>query len=1084
MALGVSLLGPVEASLDGRPVPLGPAKQRAVLALLALGAGTTVSIDALVEGLWGEQPPATAPKMVQLYVSQLRRLLGEAAIETQGRAYRLRVEPDAVDALRFASLVAAGRAAEALGLWRGAPLADVADTPFAMGEARRLEDLRLLAEEQSVDESLAAGHHAEVAGRLEQLVREHPLREGLHRRRMLALYRAGRQAEALEAFQEARRTLVDEVGIEPGPELRDLHERLLRQDPDLAAPAPAVPAPVRADPAPSAVASAPSAPRRGAATSRRWRAAVAGMAVAALGAFALTQVLGSDGLSGIEPGALGALDPESAEITAQFRLGASGGAVAGGAGSLWVAHPGEDAVSRLDAEDDRVLRIAAGPAPTGLAFAADALWVASEEDGSVTQVAAATNRVGQRLPAVGNGLRALTAAFGSVWAAAATDRAVVRIDPRAGRVRARIALAGTPVALAAGAGSLWAAAEDVGTVVRIDPRSAASVKAIPVGGGPAAVAFGAGAVWVANAQDGTVSRIDPRTERVTHTTPVGPEPVALAVVGEDVWVADRTGGLRRLDARTQDVTRQLRTGSGTAALAVVGDRLWASAVVPTAAHRGGTLRIAAPGPFRLDPAPGGFDGNSTPYLQLTHEGLLGYRRAGGAAASRLVPQLAADLPEVSAGGRRLRFRLRPGLRYADGSRVRASDFARSLARLPSRNRDVLGLYTSIVGFASCTASRCDLSRGIRADDAAGTIELRLVRPDRDLLHRLALPTAAFVSGRPGSPPAGTGPYRRVAGGTAGFALARNPHFRPRPGGRDAGFADRIEVRVAGDPGDEAARVARGTSDVYAPSLIAPHELSVIRARSGGRVRSGPAAAVGFAVLNTTRAPFDDVRVRRALNLAVDRAHVAQRMGAPDLVAPTCQLLPPGVTGYRPVCPFTARPTASGAWVAPDLDEARRLVRASGRAGTRIAVWTPPDREPAGLHLAAVLRELGFRAVVRDISHDGVFFEAATQDRDAAQIGVTGWIAEHPGPDRFLLDLVTCGANPSQLCDRELERAIHRAADGEAGEDAWGELERRIARRAPLVPLLSLRWTAVTAARVGNVQFHPLFGIVPDQAWVR
>jgi WD40 repeat protein/DNA-binding SARP family transcriptional activator len=240
----VRVLGPVEANADGRSLPLGGSKQRAVLAMLGLEANRTVSADHLIEGLWGERAPASAAKMVQNYVWRLRTALGEGAgaeILTRGRGYELRIDPDCVDAGRFQRLLAhAGRqgnggnaAREALALWRGPALSDVADEPFAAPEIRRLEELRLEAAELAIDADLAAGRHLEVVGEIDALVAEHPLREHLHRQRMLALYRCGRQAEALEAYRAARRTLVEEVGVEPGPELRRLHEAILRQDASL-----------------------------------------------------------------------------------------------------------------------------------------------------------------------------------------------------------------------------------------------------------------------------------------------------------------------------------------------------------------------------------------------------------------------------------------------------------------------------------------------------------------------------------------------------------------------------------------------------------------------------------------------------------------------------------------------------------------------------------------------------------------------------------------------------------------------------------------------------------------------------------
>src|SRR3954469_628809 len=241
-AMDIRVLGPVEASVAERPVVLRAAKQRAVLAMLALDANHTVSMDRLIEGLWGEHPPASASKLVQQHISQLRKMLADdgAPIVTRGRGYELMISPDDVDALRFTRLVAQGAGREALTLWRGQALGDVADEPFAAEEIRRLDELRLGALEQAVDADLAAGRHREVAAEFAALVTEHPLRERLHAQRMLALYRCGRQADALEVYRQARAVLVEQIGVEPGPELRELHAAVLRQDRSLDAPVQAV----------------------------------------------------------------------------------------------------------------------------------------------------------------------------------------------------------------------------------------------------------------------------------------------------------------------------------------------------------------------------------------------------------------------------------------------------------------------------------------------------------------------------------------------------------------------------------------------------------------------------------------------------------------------------------------------------------------------------------------------------------------------------------------------------------------------------------------------------------------------------
>lgn len=239
----IRLLGPVELRVGGEPVRLGGAKQRAVLAMLALAPNQSVSADRLMEGLWQDRLPTSAPKMVQHYIWQLRKALPESAdaeIVTRGRSYELRIDEDGIDVRRFRRLLASatggsanGERGEALELWRGEPLADLADEPFAAAEIRELEALRLEALEQLAEDDLVEGRMREALERIDQLVSSDPLRERAHALRMLALYRAGRQSEALDAFRCARETLLEELAVEPGSELRRLQAAILRQDPDL-----------------------------------------------------------------------------------------------------------------------------------------------------------------------------------------------------------------------------------------------------------------------------------------------------------------------------------------------------------------------------------------------------------------------------------------------------------------------------------------------------------------------------------------------------------------------------------------------------------------------------------------------------------------------------------------------------------------------------------------------------------------------------------------------------------------------------------------------------------------------------------
>jgi DNA-binding SARP family transcriptional activator len=234
------VLGPLEVETDTGPLPLGGPRQRAVLAMLLLRANEVVSTERIVDELWGEHPPRTASTSLQNAVVQLRKLLGSERLVTRPPGYLLKVEPEQLDLARFEGLVRDARSAEAseraqllrqaLALWRGDPLSDLASEEFAHDEIRRLDELRLSVVEDRIDADLELDRSEGLVGELESLVARNPLRERLRGQLMLALYRAGRQAEALQAYHDARRMLVDELGIEPGPTLQQLHGAILRQE--------------------------------------------------------------------------------------------------------------------------------------------------------------------------------------------------------------------------------------------------------------------------------------------------------------------------------------------------------------------------------------------------------------------------------------------------------------------------------------------------------------------------------------------------------------------------------------------------------------------------------------------------------------------------------------------------------------------------------------------------------------------------------------------------------------------------------------------------------------------------------------
>jgi DNA-binding SARP family transcriptional activator len=245
MPMEFRILGPLEVLDGGASVKLPGPKQRSLLAMLVLHANEVVSSDRLIDELWPGEPPESGAAALQASVSRLRKSLGGGAglLETVAPGYVLHVDTQELDLRRFERLVAeaegeepaaaAEKLREALGLWRGSALADFAYEPFAEAAIGRLEELRLLALERRIDADLRSGRDAELVPELESLVAQHPLREGLRQKLMVALYRSGRQAEALESYQSARRALVEGLGIEPGPALQELEKAILRQDPSL-----------------------------------------------------------------------------------------------------------------------------------------------------------------------------------------------------------------------------------------------------------------------------------------------------------------------------------------------------------------------------------------------------------------------------------------------------------------------------------------------------------------------------------------------------------------------------------------------------------------------------------------------------------------------------------------------------------------------------------------------------------------------------------------------------------------------------------------------------------------------------------
>ena len=782
--------------------------------------------------------------------------------------------------------------------------------------------------------------------------------------------------------------------------------------------------------------------------------------------------------------------------------------VAGG-GSVWVANALEGTVSRIYPVRKQVATIDVGGEPTALAFGSGSLWVANGESRSVAQVDPGSNRVVNTLE-VGNASRGVAAGFGALWVTSAIDGAVRRIDLDRPAVSRSIDVGARPTAVAAGAGAIWVASEEAGTITRVDRRTGAVVQAINVGNGPSAVAVGGGAVWAVNRPDGTVSRIDPATNAVTSTLAVDGDPAAIAADDGGVWVAGGDAGtVTRIDAGVSQVVERVEVESSATAIAIADGDVWAAAVAPPASHRGGTLRVVSPErPLTLDwLTQDGFFYATLQVVSLAYDGLVGYRRVGGVGGATLVGALATDVPASSRDGRTYEFTLRPGLRYSDGRPVRPEDFRASLERAFRRLPDTTASYfAGIVGAKRCLErpARCDLSAGIVTDSRSRTITVHLTRPDADFLHKLTLPFAHLVPAD--TPfrttgdrvPPGTGPYRVAAWSSKrGGQLVRNPHFRSSQD-RPAGFADRIEVEVLPQraAGAQVPEVEKGTADVVLlanpfKTLFPPARLGALSLRAPAQLHSQPQAILNYMFLNVRLPPFDDVRVRRALNYATDRARIVELEGGRELATPTCQILPSGFPGYASYCRYTANPGPGRGWTAPDMGRARALVAESETAGERVVVQVPEFQRDLGRYFARLLDELGYRATLRVLGDD--YFERVNDPATKAQIGFMGWGADYAAPSTFIEGNFTCASqasrsvnNASYFCNRALARQVERALAAQGAESAerWAAIDHRLVDLAPAVPLTNRRSVVLVSERVGNVQGHLQGYTLLDQLWVR
>jgi YVTN family beta-propeller protein len=1069
--------------------------------VLLLRRGEPVSSDRLIDEVWGDQPPATATKLVHGYVSSLRKVLGDGLLLTEGRGYVLRVLPGQLDVDRFEALVARGREAleagdpltaasvlrEALAVWRGPALTDFAYEPFAQPEIARLEESRLAAQEDRIDADLASGEQARLVGELEALVREHPLRERLRGQLMLALYRSGRQADALEAYQYARRELLDGLGLEPGRALHELERAILAHDPGLDLPARRTPTPSR---------ESSRSRQRGAVL-----IAVAGALLVAV-IVAIAAKLASSGASivRVAPNDVAAIDTRNDHVVAAIPVGDQPGPIAFGSGSLWVANLGDQNISRIDPGAQRTLRnISVSSSPSGIAATASGLWVVeSPHTNSVLvdrvdpefDMPETVARIGNVVP---DGPGAIATNGHSVWVAPSTGE-LTRLDGTSGKPAWQLDPSASPAGIAVGERAIWLTDPEAGNVVRVDPSGL--VTPITVGNAPTGIAVGGGGVWVADSLDDAVVRIDPDTRSVTATIPVGRSPAGVAYGAGSVWVADSGDGtVTRIDPHT-DKPRTITVGGSPQAITIADGKAWVTVdeqAIPQSrgAPDSGTLRLVSTSDVPpLDPAnPNG--AFSTQILYATCAQLLNYPDKAGPAGSQLIPEVAQSLPAHSPDGKTYTFKIRPGFRFSPPSNqaVTAETFKTTIERTlnPGMHSGYAQYLADVVGARAYMSGKASHIAGVIANGDRLTIRLRAPAPD--FLARLSQPAGSCAvpsntpvnrNGENQIPSAGPyyvtsyTPHQEVV-------LKRNPNYHGR---RPHQFA-RIALTVRISPKRAVHEIEAGLADYTIVGLEAPASaagatlLSRLPARYGARSAAAargaqqyfahPGTQLDYFMLNTHRPLFSNERMRQAVNYAINRRALA-RLGdafAPLPAHPTDHYLPPGMPGYRDahIYPMT-----------PNVARARSLAPGGRRTAVLYTCNFSPCREQAQI-VKTDLAAIDVNVQIKTFSLDKMFAREQTPG-EPFDLAWDGWLPNYFDPESMLTETLQ-DSSVGPTFDNPAYQKKLAAAARLSGPDrylTYGQLDLDIARHAaPLAAFDNLIDRDFFSARIG-CQTYGVYGM--------
>jgi peptide/nickel transport system substrate-binding protein len=527
-----------------------------------------------------------------------------------------------------------------------------------------------------------------------------------------------------------------------------------------------------------------------------------------------------------------------------------------------------------------------------------------------------------------------------------------------------------------------------------------------------------------------------------------------------------------------------------------------------AAHKGGVLRLvtnAAEG--TADPQIN-YTLKNWQVFQYVYDTLVVFKKANGPDSFTIVPDLAEAVPTPQDGGKTYVFKLRKGIKFSNGKEVTVDDVVASFRRIFKVSSPTSGsFYNGIVGADAClkSADTCTLEGGVVGDAAAGTVTFHLVAPDSEFMYKIAVPHASILPADAPTKDAGTTPMPSTGAymiasydPNTEMKLVRNPNFKEwSADAQPDGFADEIHYDFGLTEEAAITAVQNGQADwVFDPPPA--DRLNELGTKYASQVHVSPLTAFWYAPMNVNLPPFNDLRVRQALNYAVDRDALVGLFGGAQLATPTCQILPPNFPGHVDSCIYTKDPGTQ--WSAPDLDKAKALVKESGTAGQKISIITEDTAisKAVGTYLQSVLNDLGYDASVKPISSN-IQFTYIQNTNNKVQISVSQWYQDYPAASDFLNVLFGCDSfhpgsdssiNIAGYCDKDFDAKMKAAmtqgvTDQDGANKQWAKLDAELMEKgAPAVPLFTPKRVDFVSSRIGNFMFSLEFQWVFGLAWVK